>query len=77
MEERIARAMQLPTGTDAAPAISELNQRLGLPAGLKAMGVPRDALPKIADAAPKDHCHGTNPRKASVADYLAILEESF
>jgi hypothetical protein len=58
-------------------AVADLNRRLALPAGLKAMGVPREALRKIAEAAPKDHCHATNPRKASVQDYRAMLEESF
>jgi hypothetical protein len=41
------------------------------------MGVPRAALAQIAEAAPKDHCHATNPRPASVRDYLGILEESY
>lgn len=75
--ERIGRAMGLPAGTDIADAIAGLNARLGLPAGLKTMGVPRDVLPKIAEAAPKDHCHGTNPRPASVGDYLSLLEEAY
>jgi alcohol dehydrogenase class IV len=74
---RLARAMGLAQGADVAVAIAELNARLGLPPGLKAMGVPRDALPKIAEAAPKDHCHATNPRQASVADYLSILEQAY
>jgi alcohol dehydrogenase class IV len=41
------------------------------------MGVPREALPAIAEAATRDHCHGTNPRPASAADYLGILERSW
>ncbi len=75
--ERIAAIMGLPAKSDVAQAIADLNRRLGLPAGLAQMGVERSALPKIAEAAPKDHCHATNPRKASVADYQAILEASF
>jgi len=75
--QRLAQAMGLPHGADVARAIGELNARLGLPAGLQAMGVSRAALPGIAEAAPKDHCHGTNPRKASVAEYLEILEASY
>ncbi len=74
---RIAVTMGLPANADVAQAITELNARLGIPAGLKAMGVPRDALRAIAEAAPKDHCHGTNPRKATVDEYLGILERSY
>ena len=74
---RIGRAMGLRDGADVPQAVADLNRRLGLPAGLKAMGVPREALAKIAEAAPKDHCHATNPRPASVSDYLAILEEAY
>jgi hypothetical protein len=69
--------MGLRDGADVPQAVADLNRRLGLPAGLKAMGVPREALAKIAEAAPKDHCHATNPRPASVSDYLTILEEAF
>lgn len=74
---RLGRSMGLDGGEDVADAIAALNARLGLPAGLKAMGVPREALPKIAEAAPKDHCHATNPRLATVADYLAILDQAY
>jgi alcohol dehydrogenase class IV len=75
--ERIGRAMGLPADADVPRAVADLNRRLGLPPGLNAMGVPRDALRGIAEAAPKDHCHATNPRKASVQDYRAMLEASF
>ena len=65
---RLAAAMALPKGADVAQAIADLNGRLGLPAGLQAMGVPRSVLQSIAEAAPKDHCHGTNPRVAQLVE---------
>jgi hypothetical protein len=74
---RLAAAMGLPADTDVADAVARLNGRIGLPPGLEAMGVPRAALPAIAQLAPKDHCHATNPRAASVDDYLQLLEQSY
>ena len=73
----LARVMGLAPRADIAVAIAGLNARLGLPPGLRSMGVPHDALDGIATAAPKDHCHGTNPRAASVAEYRALLEEAW
>lgn len=75
--DRLAVAMGLRKGADVAAEIAALNARLGLPGGLGAMGVPRSALQGIAEAAPRDHCHATNPRKVTVADYLGILEASY
>jgi len=60
-----------------ADAIATLAARLGLPASLGAMGVPRAVLPAMAAAAMRDHCHPTNPREASEADYLALLEAAY
>ena len=54
-----------------------LAARLGLPAGLGAMGVTQAMLAPVADAALQDHCHATNPRTPDREDYLAILRESF
>ena len=70
-------AMGPGTGSDPAAFIEGLNRRLGLPAGLAAMGVGREDLPAIADAALKDHCHATNPRAATRDDYLGMLEAAF
>jgi len=75
--DQLAEAMGLAPGADPAEAIAALNVRLGLPAGLQAMGVSRDVLPGIAQAAMKDHCHATNPCAATAEDYLRMLEESF
>lgn len=69
--QRLGEALGL--GADVAQAITDLNRRLGLPEGLAAMGIGEDELPGVAAQAPKDHCHGTNPREASEADYLEML----
>ncbi len=67
----------LAADADPAAHIRTLNSRLGLPAGLGAMGVTRADFGAVADAALKDHCHQTNPRLASRDDYLAMLDASF
>jgi len=67
----------LAADADPAAHIRALNSRLGLPAGLGAMGVTRADFGAVADAALKDHCHQTNPRLASRDDYLRMLDASF
>jgi alcohol dehydrogenase class IV len=76
--ERLAQAMDL-AGSDAdavADAISAMNARLGLPAGLAAMGVGPELDERIVEHALLDHCHKTNPRIASPEDYRALLAAS-
>lgn len=75
--DSLVQAMGLRPGADPAAFIADLNARLKLPRGLGAMGLRRSALMAIAEAAPKDHCHQTNPRNPSVDDYLRMLEESY
>jgi alcohol dehydrogenase class IV len=76
--QRMAQAMGLPgcdaTGTEVAEAITALNARLGLPSGLRAMGVTTDLYERIIDGAMADHCHKTNPRLATRDDYRRMLE---
>ena len=74
--ERMAHAMGLEAASDIPDAIRKLNARLGLPAGLAAMGVERSWFDRIIEHALLDHCHKTNPRLASAADYQQMLEAS-
>jgi 4-hydroxybutyrate dehydrogenase len=70
---RLAQAMGLPDADAVGPALSAMNQRLGLPRGLREMGVDAALVPRVVQAALRDHCHKTNPREASVADYEQLL----
>ena len=74
--ERIAQAMGLNAPADVAPAIKAMNQKIGLPTGLGALGVTPEMFPKIIQGAMADHCHQTNPRIASQEEYASILEQS-
>lgn len=74
--ERMAHAMGLKAAEDVPEAIREMNARLGLPAGLAAMGVERTWFDKVIEGALADHCHKTNPRLASADDYREMLEAS-
>jgi hypothetical protein len=57
-------------------AVARLNQRLGMPSGLHAMGVTGEMMQQVAQDAMKDHCHATNPRTPTPDDYLAMLKDS-
>ncbi|ODS94281.1 MAG: 4-hydroxybutyrate dehydrogenase [Erythrobacter sp. SCN 62-14] len=75
-EEKYARlreAMGLAPGADLADAVADLNQRIGMPAGLAAMGVTEDHVPGIIEFSQKDLAARSNPRRASADDYAAMI----
>jgi alcohol dehydrogenase class IV len=78
--QRMAQAMGIGAcdskGSELALALRDINARLGLPAGLSAMGVTQDLFERVIDGAMVDHCHKTNPRIATRDDYRAMLEQS-
>src|SRR3546814_2293380 len=57
---------------DLAGFFLALNRRIGIPAGLREIGVDETTLPAIAAAALGDNAHKTNPRPLQEADYLKI-----
>ena len=78
--QRMAHAMGLERCDDEGNAVAEaivaMNARLGLPAGLAAMGVTRELFDRVIAGAMADHCHTPNPRLASEDDYRRMLEAS-
>jgi len=73
---RMAQAMNLDTAGDIGDAIQDMNARLGLPSGLRDMGVTESLFDKVIAGALADHCHKTNPRLASEADYRDMLQQA-
>ncbi len=78
--QRMAHAMGLgecgDDGAELAEALGALNQRLGLPSGLAALGITENVFDRVIDGALADHCHKTNPREASREDYRELLRQS-
>lgn len=74
--ERLRYAMGLPAGADIAAAIAKLNDELGVPATLKAIGVEASDGPGIVEYALADLAHRGNAREASQADYEKIFEDA-
>jgi len=74
--ERLAQSMGLGASDDVADAIAQMSARLGLSRGLAELGVGEDQFPAIVKGALADHSHKTNPREASVDDYLDLLRQS-
>ena len=53
--------------------IEVLNRSLGIPSGLREMGVTDLMMEAVSRSALLDHCHATNPRRATQAEYLEIM----
>jgi len=70
---RLREAMGLAPEADLADAVAVMNQRIGMPSGLAAMGVTADHVPGIVDFAQKDLAALSNPVRAGADDYAAMV----
>jgi 4-hydroxybutyrate dehydrogenase len=73
--ENISTTLGISTGVDAlVDAFSDLNQSIGLPLNLVAMGVDLGDLDGVAENALLDHCGFTNPRSLTLENLQAFLK---
>ncbi len=61
------------TPQDFIAWLGRLKAAIGLPAGLKTLGVKAEHVPALVDIAIDDICHQTNPRKCTRADFEALF----
>ena len=73
--QRLSASMGLSRSADLAGEIESLNHRLGIPPGLKTLGVREDQLAWVVERSLADHSHATNPREATAGDYARLLSE--
>ncbi|GAW93264.1 iron-containing alcohol dehydrogenase [Calderihabitans maritimus] len=60
----------------ALEAIRQLSRDIGIPGGLKELGVKEEDIPAMAQNAMKDACSFTNPRKATLDDVIQIYKNA-
>ncbi len=70
---RMAEAMGLPAGTDLAEAVLARNAIIGLPTGLREMGVTGEMIPELVPHAVADLSSRTNPRAVDAAAYAELF----
>ncbi len=72
--EDVAGLAPLDAAAKAIAAIRKLSRAIGIPAGLRELGVKEADLPKMAENAKKDACQLTNPRTATLEQVVAIFK---
>ncbi|WP_300982839.1 iron-containing alcohol dehydrogenase [Roseicyclus sp.] len=73
---RIERALDLGQG-ELEDALDARNRRLGIPVGLKTLGLREDQFDVVIQGALADHSHPTNPASLNGEDYRRLLQSTF
>ncbi|MEZ5997138.1 MAG: iron-containing alcohol dehydrogenase [Hyphomonas sp.] len=71
---RLRQAMGLKPGADLGDAIEALNEELGIPKTLSAIGLTSGDAQGVVDYALKDLAHFGNPKAMSADDYAKVYE---
>ncbi len=74
---QIAEALGVSTPEESIERVRELNSEIGMPRGLKAMGVYEGEIEKIAELALADGSTLFNPRQPTKADIIELVGKIF
>jgi 4-hydroxybutyrate dehydrogenase len=74
---RLRQALGLTIDEDVAAFFDAFNAELGLPRGLRAMGVPASVMEEMVQKAVQDHSTATNPRPVDADGYRAIFQAAW
>ncbi len=72
--EEVEGLSTMEAADKALAAIQRLSSDIGIPSGLKELGVKEEDLPILAENAMKDACGLTNPRRATKEEIIAIFK---
>ena len=73
--EALERGSKVPRG--GLPGyVESLNESIGLPPSLAAMGVTDATIPRMVEGALKDHSTATNPRPVSRDDFAELFRNA-
>jgi 4-hydroxybutyrate dehydrogenase len=73
-EERLRRVLGLKSGACIGDAVQAVNDAIGIPASLSALGVTSSHGAPVVAGALKDLAHFTNPKPLTQGDYEALFE---
>ena len=73
---KIARAMGKPESADLPVEIEKLNEEIGLPSGLKDMGVTEAMIPGLVEHSMTDPSNATTPRLPSKEEWEKLFLEA-
>ncbi len=74
--EEVDGLSDMEAADEALEAIKRLSEDVGIPAGLKELGVKEEDMPILAENAMKDACGLTNPRKATEKEIIQIYKNA-